>query len=452
MNFNEFTEKIMSDMKERNPEHDIQMRTINKLQGQSYQGVVITANDQRGGVTVDLEKAYELLQEGTSYRKVLHGLEFLAWQGAAAKPEIDLQLLNNYEKMAETLVMQVIPIKGNEKILDEVPHQVTGDIATVYRFQIETDGEKESTILITNQMLENYSITAEKLHRDALEFAPKNKPPVIQSVANMLMELSGESFEDNKKMLMATVESKINGAAVINYPGILEKAAEMLDGDFYVLPSSVHEFLFLKDDGNFDAQSLNETVLLINEFEVDEADKLSDNAYHYDSKEKVLEMATDFENRMEAMEQKETIKVLLVESGKYPAVIDIGKELEDLQAAVGGYIEEAYPFDEPVTLIINEEGKINGEPLNRALRDKEGRIYDVVAGSFLVAGITTDDLCSLTNEQISKYEKHFHQPEAFVQTGRSFMAIPVPDEIVKKNSEKTPGRNATQKALSEVCR
>lgn len=456
MEFNKFVLKIISDMKERNPEMEINTQTIEKLQGQSYKGLVIREMNENVSVTINLDDAFEKLQEGTSYRKVLEKIDLAVREGAALKPDVDVQALSNYEKMAETLVMQLVSVDGNEELLKKVPHQVTGDIVTVYRFQIEKDSEKTSTILITNQMLDNYHVTAEQLHCDALEYAPKNEKPVIKTMTNVMMEMFGEEVEDSQNnMYMATVESMINGAAVINYPGILEEAAHKIGGDFYVLPSSVHEVLFLKDNGEVSAFELNNLVSFINESEVDAADRLSDHAYHYDSKEKILEMANDFEMRKQdekEMDQEETIKVLLVEPGKYPSVIEIGKELEDLQAAVGGYIEEAYPFDEPVTLIINEEGKINGEPLNRALRDREGRIYDVVAGSFLIAGITTDDLCSLTNEQISKYEKHFHQPEAFVQTGRSFMAIPIPDEIVKKNSEKTPVRNTAQKVSSEVCR
>lgn len=61
--------------------------------------------------------------------------------------------------------------------------------------------------------------------------------------------------------------------------------------------------------------------------------------------------------------------VLLVEPGKYPQPVEIGTDLEDLQKAVGGYIEVTYPFDEQVGIVMNEEGKINGMDLNRALRD-----------------------------------------------------------------------------------
>lgn len=87
-----------------------------------------------------------------------------------------------------------------------------------------------------------------------------------------------------------------------------------------------------------------------------------------------------------------------------------------------------YPFEDNVGLIVNEEGKINGLPLNRALRDEKGEIYDVIAGSFLVTGLTEDSFGSLTQEQIGKFEDLFHQPEVFMRMGRSIMAIPLLEE------------------------
>ena len=70
--------------------------------------------------------------------------------------------------------------------------------------------------------------------------------------------------------------------------------------------------------------------------------------------------------------------------------------------------------------------------MNRCLRDDEGQIYDILAGDFLITGLTEDDFGSLNPEQMQKFEKMFHQPEMFVKMGRSLMALPVPDDRVKK--------------------
>ena len=131
-------------------------------------------------------------------------------------------------------------------------------------------------------------------------------------------------------------------------------------------------------------------------------------------------------------EQTPMMNVLLIRPNMYPKEVQIGCELEDLQNAVGGYIQVVYPFEDPVALVMNEEGKLNGSELNRALRDENGKIYDIVAGDFYVVGLGEEDFCSLSNEQIKKYEEYFHQPEIFVHMGRCIMALPLSDDKVKK--------------------
>ena len=122
----------------------------------------------------------------------------------------------------------------------------------------------------------------------------------------------------------------------------------------------------------------------------------------------------------------EKLSVLLVQPEKMPESIEIDGGLEALQKAVGGYIEAVYPYDDPVALVVNEEGKLNGLPLNRALRDENGQIYDIVAGSFLVVGLGESDFVSLTAEQQEKYEKLFHRPEAFMRVNNQLVVIPAP--------------------------
>ena len=100
-----------------------------------------------------------------------------------------------------------------------------------------------------------------------------------------------------------------------------------------------------------------------------------------------------------------TMNVLLVQPNAYPKKISVGMELEDLQAMVGGDIEVTYPFEDEVAIILNESGKINGLPLNRAIYTEDGDMQDIYAGDFLVVGLTEDDFGSLTSEQMQKFEE-----------------------------------------------
>ena len=111
------------------------------------------------------------------------------------------------------------------------------------------------------------------------------------------------------------------------------------------------------------------------------------------------------------------MKILVVEPMKIPRVIDIDGSLESMQKIVGGLIQVIYPFDNPeVALVCNDEGKIMGLPFNRALRDDEGEIYDVIAGTFFLcqAPADSDSFESLNEEQIKQYKEKYSNPEIYI--------------------------------------
>ena len=133
---------------------------------------------------------------------------------------------------------------------------------------------------------------------------------------------------------------------------------------------------------------------------------------------------------------KEKITVVLVEPQKEACVAEIDNTLDAMQGIVGGYIEAVYPFNDEVALVCNEEGKIAGLPLNRALKDSDGKIYDIVAGTFIVAGLSEDNFGSLTKEQVDCYLNNFKHPEKFVCLGDEIVSIP----LEHKNINRKEGR------------
>lgn len=98
------------------------------------------------------------------------------------------------------------------------------------------------------------------------------------------------------------------------------------------------------------------------------------------------------------------MKVLIVEPMK-PCYVREISGLKAMQEVVGGGIEATYPFEEAVAVVCNANGKGLGLPFNRPLMDKAGLPYDIVRGTFFLAGLGAEDFVSLTEEQIQKYKK-----------------------------------------------
>ena len=116
------------------------------------------------------------------------------------------------------------------------------------------------------------------------------------------------------------------------------------------------------------------------------------------------------------------MRILVVEPMKAPYEKEIAGDLKSMQKIVGGYIQAIYPFaDEELALICNEEGKLIGLPFNRALRDQEGSVYDIVAGTFFLcrAPADSESFASLTEEQVKWGIGRFKYPELFLSNAKT---------------------------------
>lgn len=124
----------------------------------------------------------------------------------------------------------------------------------------------------------------------------------------------------------------------------------------------------------------------------------------------------------------EKMTVIVIEPGMKPYVQDIQSGLESLQREVGGDIQAVSPYTDAVSIICAEEGKLMGMPFNRALRDGDGHIYDVLVGKFLIVGLGEDKFISIPDELIPKYTQIFETPEQLVRIGEKNYILPVKDD------------------------
>lgn len=129
------------------------------------------------------------------------------------------------------------------------------------------------------------------------------------------------------------------------------------------------------------------------------------------------------------------MKVLVVEPQKPCRVQEI-ESLADMQQLVGGDIEAVYPFQEPVALVCNADGKLLGLPMNRPLLDKDYLPYDIIRGTFFVAGLGQENFVSLTDEQIQRYKSLYDNMQIIpVRTATGEQGRIVGDQHIKKKGK-----------------
>ena len=118
-------------------------------------------------------------------------------------------------------------------------------------------------------------------------------------------------------------------------------------------------------------------------------------------------------------------KIILLEPGKLARSAEIDASLKGMQKIVGGLIEPFYPFEEEVCIVCNDEGKINGMPLNRAVYGEDKEMIDIIAGTAFICDCRGESFGSLSDEQIARYKKQFRYPEIFLRAGDKIEAFPI---------------------------
>ena len=209
----------------------------------------------------------------------------------------------DYGQIKDKLIVELVGADRNVEMLKQVPHTMVEDMAAVYKIRLESDENHQATAMITNEFLSALGVDVQQLHQDALENAAQISPAKVLSMSAVL-GLPPEMSLGGPEIIVVTTENQIKGAGALLYPDVMDQIAEKAGGDFFVLPSSVHEVLALPDYGNITSAEMQEIVMAVNGTEVEPEDQLSDHVYHFDAKEHVFELAEKFEARQEAKEQE----------------------------------------------------------------------------------------------------------------------------------------------------
>lgn len=307
---NEFVDTVKESLYERGNDVDIKINMVEKM-NESYEAMTVTPEGSNIGMNMNLEVFAEAYEGGVPFDEIVDQVVHKIEDHLANMPTFDVQSLTDYEQMKDKLSMEVVATDRNAELLAKVPHQEMEDMAVVYRFVMESDDTGRASILITNDLLDKMGVTPEQLHVDAMENAPEIRPVVIKGMSEVMIEMMGpdaaemfgmDEMPQNEMMYVATVPDKISGAGVIAYQNFMDEAAERLGGDFFILPSSLHEVLLVRDDGEVNYRDLKAMVEEVNATQVSPEEKLTDNVYHYDSKEHVFELAEKFEARQKEKE------------------------------------------------------------------------------------------------------------------------------------------------------
>jgi len=183
--------------------------------------------------------------------------------------------------------MRMVNYKNNREFLSEVPHTRVDDLAVYYVIVVGRDEAGCSTLAIQNDHLEMMNISKEELHQTAMKNTKNLFPPQLIRMEDKLSNqgynlLTSKYVECESEMYVLTNKFGQYGAANILYPDIVEKAKEIIGGDYFIIPANIHELVLVPKDNDYGAKMLGMLVRDVNEGLVDKEDYLSDHIYEMD--------------------------------------------------------------------------------------------------------------------------------------------------------------------------
>lgn len=233
----------------------VQIKEVTKTNGLTIHGLTILKKGEHVCPTIYLEGYFERYTAGESLGRIAEEIIELFNESSSVSPE-GLEFFTDYEQVRKRLFIKLINVKMNEKLLENVPHRILQDLAIVAVVRVEMKGCGIGTVLVHNNHICMWGVQEEVLIADAMEQTRTSSTARIIPMKDLINEIrnrmqnSGEECDDREMyededmacgMYVITNDTQMYGAAMIAFPDVLKDAAETVGGDYYILPSSVHE-------------------------------------------------------------------------------------------------------------------------------------------------------------------------------------------------------------------
>lgn len=301
MDFEEFKNDLMElltqELDNRGIENlSLRFDSINSPDGQNER-LVVAVGDSKMSMAFRLREIYRDVENGEDMDHAVDRMCSTIKESISVieTREQDVKaFITDYEKVKDNTYLRLVP--GDSPILGDTPHKKVEDMALVVSIALVdfSDEHGKSVVVVSKPLMEMYGIDEQQLFADAERNSLQYEPVVFTPLGQMIKDLiKAENLPDPADegiiAYIATNRSGFHGASVVSYPDFCKEAAETLGGSFYLIPSSVHEFILIKDDGRPKAKDLNKMIRNVNKTVLEPRDFLSNQCYHYDAKTKVLE-------------------------------------------------------------------------------------------------------------------------------------------------------------------
>ena len=291
-----FADEVASGIMKYFPEdRQMQCRVVETMKNNNVARVGITFHDQgeKVGPVIYMEPYREAATDGRPMSEIMREIAGIASRSMDKTERIGSLDYGDYESVKEYLSVTLINGRDNRQMLSRMPHRQMEDLALILELKFPME-EGVGSIKVSRELAELWAVDTDTLFAHAQENSLKAEPPSLHRMEDTMLSLAfGSNAAENllehpapeevpSQLYVLSNMSKNKGAAVLSYPGVLEKADQLFPQGFYILPSSIHELLIVPKFPEIDPRELGEMVRAVNRAEVAKEEQLSDRVYEYD--------------------------------------------------------------------------------------------------------------------------------------------------------------------------
>lgn len=197
------------------------------------------------------------------------------------------ECFNNREWLEERMFLQLINSGKNKELLKDSLYIDFKGLSLVLYVMVMEDGEGLAKARVTKAMCRKYGWDESGILRYALKNTEKLFPYIVMPLNEIIQksisctDIIKDITSGENDMIVVTNNKVMNGAAAAFYPGVLKGVSEKHGRSLFLIPSSIHEFIILEDNGIYTPEHLEKMLRDVNRSAVGAEEVLSDSLYYY---------------------------------------------------------------------------------------------------------------------------------------------------------------------------
>lgn len=297
MSYERFVEKIAEIIREKVKEPlNLSIHTTIKNNGYERKGITFSEKGINISPTIYLEEYYEKFIRGSDAESLAEQVLGMYYK-VRVKHTWKEDAVQDYQNIKDKIIYKLVNRERNRELLSLVPHEDYLDLTVLFFVMVDIDeaGGQMATMLIRNEHLVWWKVSAEEIRRRAEINTEKLLPYEFSAMCMVIEEMLGDrdvgdeewrKLREQESMYVLTNHIRSGGASVLLYTGRLEAIGAYFKENFYILPSSIHEVIIIPESRALPREEMECVIREVNETQVQAEEFLSDHAYYYDREKK----------------------------------------------------------------------------------------------------------------------------------------------------------------------